>query len=44
MTDEQRAREKEFGINQKIIESAEVKFGPRTQHSYLEDPKHLLLN
>lgn len=35
---------KEFRINQKIIEAIEVKFGPRTQHSYLEDPKHLLFN
>jgi 2-polyprenyl-3-methyl-5-hydroxy-6-metoxy-1,4-benzoquinol methylase len=36
--------EKEFRINQKIIESIDVKFGPRTQHSYLEDPKHLLFS
>jgi 2-polyprenyl-3-methyl-5-hydroxy-6-metoxy-1,4-benzoquinol methylase len=36
--------EKEFRINQKIIESIDVKFGSRTQHSYVEDPKHLLFS
>jgi 2-polyprenyl-3-methyl-5-hydroxy-6-metoxy-1,4-benzoquinol methylase len=36
--------DKEFRINQKIIESPEIKLGARTQHAYLEDPKHLLFN
>lgn len=36
--------EKEFRVNKKIIDSPEVKLGARTQHSYLEDPKHLLFN
>ena len=36
--------DKEFRINEKIVKSTEIKFGPRTQHSYLEDPKHLLFN
>ena len=46
MTDEkrEREREREFGINRKIIESSDVKFGPRTQYAYLVDPKHLLFN
>lgn len=35
---------KELKINKKVIESQEVKFGPRTQHSYRADPKHLLFN
>ena len=35
---------KEFQINKKIISSPAISFGPRTQHSYLEDPKHLLFN
>jgi 2-polyprenyl-3-methyl-5-hydroxy-6-metoxy-1,4-benzoquinol methylase len=35
---------KEFLVNKKIIQSREVKFGPRMQNSYLEDPKHLLFN
>ena len=37
-------KNKELVINKKIIENREVKFGPRTQYAYLEDPKHLLFN
>ena len=37
-------RDKELLINQEIIKSSEVKFGTRTQHAYIEDPKHLLFN
>lgn len=35
---------KELVINKKIIENREIKFGPRTQYAYFEDPKHLLFN
>jgi 2-polyprenyl-3-methyl-5-hydroxy-6-metoxy-1,4-benzoquinol methylase len=34
----------ELRVNRKINVSQEVRLGARTQHSYLEDPKHLLFN
>ncbi len=34
----------ELEINQEIIENSEIKFGPRTRHTYTRDPKHLLFS
>lgn len=37
-------KNKELSINAKIRKSENIQFGPRTRHSYINDPKHLLFS